>query len=94
MVHLVSLAFRKASLNHILVDPMAGKYIFTQNMVDCISLNNPGYVFLDGSSSSSLFSHMMSSVDEKEESRGAYSLFSNFVFLTRVLGLVWDVGFS
>lgn len=30
MVHLLSLAFRKASLNHIMVDPMTGKHILPQ----------------------------------------------------------------
>lgn len=43
MAHLVSLAFIKASLNHIMVDPMAGKHIFTQNMVNSVLLNNPGF---------------------------------------------------
>lgn len=31
-------------LNHIIVDPMAGKHIFTQNMVNSVSLNNPGFL--------------------------------------------------
>lgn len=45
-IHLVSLAFRRASLNHIVVDPMAGKHIFTQNMVNSMSLNKPGLYLL------------------------------------------------
>lgn len=46
MAHLVSLAFIKASLNHVVVDPMAEKHIFTQSMVNSMPLNNPGFCLL------------------------------------------------